>query len=200
MGFGILYLERAFEMRKEKLFLSMGDNPVELSDIRKVESVLAFTFPDEFKSLYLDCNGGAPSRECWSEDIDYEPILVESFKPIEAGSRMLDGDTSHLVGFVLSMQEKKVVPSHILPFAVDEANNFICFEKTQVRCCILQSMCFVLMLKWLSIIWPHRKSCRNHSRNFLNLCVSVKKRMTKKIDRSPIATRWALTPLATNTP
>ncbi|AMA45749.1 hypothetical protein APT63_08975 [Pseudomonas sp. 22-AL-CL-001] len=42
---------------------------------------------------------------------------------------MLDGDTSHLVGFVLSMQEKKVVPSHILPFAVDEANNFICFEK-----------------------------------------------------------------------
>lgn len=129
MGFGILYLERAFEMKKEKLFLSMGDNPVELSDIRKVESVLAFTFPDEFKSLYLDCNGGAPSRQCWNEDVDYEPILVESFKPIEAGSRMLDGDNSHLVGFVLSMQEKKVVPSHILPFAVDEANNFICFEK-----------------------------------------------------------------------
>lgn len=42
---------------------------------------------------------------------------------------MFDGDMSHLVGFILAMRHRKVIPDHILPFALDEAGNFICFEK-----------------------------------------------------------------------
>lgn len=116
-------------MSRSKLFLSEGDALIELSGVTEIEKILDFTFPGTFKDLYLASNGGVPSRTVWNEDIYYEPIVVSYFKPLRAGSPMLDGDMSHLVGFILAMRHRKVIPDHILPFALDEAGNFICFEK-----------------------------------------------------------------------
>lgn len=99
------------------------------SDIDALEVLVEFRFPAEFRQLYLFSNGGSPSREFWAEDDNYEPIRVEDFKIIARVDAPDKSETKYIGGCFDFMVRKKVLPSQLVPFAVDEAGNFICFEK-----------------------------------------------------------------------
>jgi len=99
------------------------------SDIDALEVLVGFRFPEEFRQLYLSSNGGSPSREFWAEDDNYEPIRVEDFKFIARAGAPDKSETKYIGGCFDFMVRKKVLPPQLVPFAVDEAGNFICFEK-----------------------------------------------------------------------
>jgi len=116
-------------MSEKKLFLAKGGRPLQFQDFERLESSLDFKFPDAFKSLYLECNGGKPNLEFWDGDADYDPFRIEHFNPILIEGEKCPEDCFDLLGFALSMVEKKVIPKNLIPFAFDEADNFICFER-----------------------------------------------------------------------
>lgn len=99
------------------------------SDIDALELEVGISFPAEFRALYLSFNGGSPSREFWAQDENYEPIRIEDFKSV-AGDGVADrGQTKYIGGCYRLMVERDVLPAHLVPFAVDEAGNFICLNK-----------------------------------------------------------------------
>ncbi|MHA7116878.1 SMI1/KNR4 family protein [Pseudomonas promysalinigenes] len=99
------------------------------SDIDALELEVGISFPAEFRALYLSFNGGSPSREFWAQDKNYEPIRIEDFKSV-AGAGVVDrAQTKYIGGFYRRMVERNVLPAHLVPFAVDEAGNFICLDK-----------------------------------------------------------------------
>ncbi|MEB6587841.1 SMI1/KNR4 family protein [Pseudomonas asiatica] len=103
--------------------------PVSKLDIDGLESEVGVKLPLEFRELYMSFNGGAPSREFWTEDENYEPIRVEDFKSIACEGALDGDDTKYIGGCFRLMVSRNVLPSHLVPFAVDEAGNFICLDK-----------------------------------------------------------------------
>jgi len=94
-------------------------------DIDMLESEIGMKFPLEFRKLYLSFNGGAPGREFWTKDENYQPIIIEGFKSI-AGDGALDKDeTRYIGGCFRSMVSRSALPASLVAFAVDEAGNFI---------------------------------------------------------------------------
>ncbi|MBA1190287.1 SMI1/KNR4 family protein [Pseudomonas entomophila] len=117
----------------QRLFLSEGGPPVRIEAFSEVEKALDFTFPKAFKSLYLKCNGGRPNLEFWNGDTQYEPFRIEFFNPVQVvGEEPLE-DQFDLLGFATAMLQKNAIPKTLVPFAFDEADNFICFEKPSGR-------------------------------------------------------------------
>ncbi|MFK3820120.1 SMI1/KNR4 family protein [Pseudomonas sp. NPDC089407] len=114
-------------MGEFKLFNS--DGTVSDLDIDMLESEVGVKFPVEFRQLYLSCNGGAPSREFWAKDENYEPIRVEDFKSIASARAPDKNETKYIGGCFRLMVSRNVLPAHLVPFAVDEAGNFICLDK-----------------------------------------------------------------------
>ncbi|MFJ4068946.1 SMI1/KNR4 family protein [Pseudomonas sp. NPDC089996] len=98
-------------------------------DIDMLESEIGMKFPPEFRSLYLSYNGGAPNREFWAKDENYEPIRVEDFKSIAIDGALDKDETKYIGGCFRSMVRRNVFPAHLVAFAVDEAGNFICLDK-----------------------------------------------------------------------
>ncbi|MBO9551032.1 MAG: SMI1/KNR4 family protein [Pseudomonas sp.] len=88
-------------------------------------------FPAEFRALYLTFNGGEPNRTFWAEDENYEPIRVEDFKSIASGGAVDNDETKCIGGCFRFMVSRNVLPTHLVPFAVDEAGNFICLDKNE---------------------------------------------------------------------
>ncbi len=116
-------------MSEEKLFLANGGRPLQFQDFERLENSLNFKFPKAFKALYFKCNGGSPNLEFWDGDADYDPFRVEYFNPVLTMGEKCPEDFFDLLDFALSMIEKKVIPENLIPFAFDEADNFICFER-----------------------------------------------------------------------
>ncbi|MND90693.1 SMI1 / KNR4 family protein [compost metagenome] len=113
--------------------LLKSDSPVTEADIEALEINIGFKLPADFKDFYMDFNGGSPSREFWAEDEDFEPIRVEDFKSISRIGASDGCETKYIGGCYRLMQEKKVLPRQLVPFANDEAGNFICIEKDSGR-------------------------------------------------------------------
>lgn len=103
-------------------------SPICDSDIAGLEAQVGYRFPLEFKRLYRSYNGGSPVREFWIPDEDFEPIRVEEFKSISSIGAADADETKYIGGCYKLMQEKNVLPRQLVPFATDEAGNFICIE------------------------------------------------------------------------
>jgi hypothetical protein len=116
-------------MIEKKLFLSNGGWPIQSQDFERIESSLNFKFPEAFKTLYLRCNGGEPNLEFWNGSTNYDPFRIEYFSPILTVGEKCPKDYFDLLGFALKMLEKNTIPQNLVPFAFDEADNFICFER-----------------------------------------------------------------------
>lgn len=110
--------------------LSNSGPSIAESDIEWLEAHLEFKFPETFRRIYLLTNGGTPSREIWAEDESYEPIRVEDFKFIASAGAIDEKDTKYIGGCFDFLLKKNVLPSRLVPFAVDEAGNFICLDKS----------------------------------------------------------------------
>ena len=112
-----------------KLFNS--DVAISGLDIDALESEIGMRFPAEFRALYLTFNGGEPNRAFWAEDENYEPIRVEDFKSIASDGAVDKDETKYIGGCFRLMASRNVLPAHLVPFAVDEAGNFICLDKNE---------------------------------------------------------------------
>ena len=110
-----------------KLF-NYGD-PVSELDIDMLESEVGAKFPAGFRELQQSCNGGTPSRHFRAKDENYEPIRVEDLTGIAAADASDKDETKYIGGCFRLMVSRNVLPAHLVPFAVDEAGNFICLDK-----------------------------------------------------------------------
>ncbi|MCI0915360.1 SMI1/KNR4 family protein [Pseudomonas putida] len=102
--------------------------PISDADIEALEAQIGIKFPVRFKSIYRAYNGGSPVREFWISDEDFEPVRVVDFKSISSLEAEDTNDTKYIGGCYRLMREKNVVPPQLVPFANDEAGNFICLE------------------------------------------------------------------------
>lgn len=100
-----------------------------LSDIKSVEKVLGYTFPDAFVSHYLSFNGGVPTRAWWSCGDDFEPLEVAAFKPFKYNKLNNNNPSTLIDGCYSEMVSKNVIPSNIIPFGNDWGGNFFCLNK-----------------------------------------------------------------------
>ncbi|KAF6686149.1 SMI1/KNR4 family protein [Pseudomonas sp. EKM23D] len=91
------------------------------ADLDELESVIGKKLPTAFRNHYLTYNGGMPERPYWESEDFFDPIEVASFRPIAYGEPTL------LSTYQL-MLKKKVIPSHLLPFADDLGGNFFCLN------------------------------------------------------------------------
>lgn len=103
--------------------------PVSILDIDNLESEIGMQVPADFRGLYLSFNGGTPNREFWAGDENYEPIRIEDFKSIASAEIVDKDETKYIGGCFNLMVHRNVLPAHLVPFAVDEAGNFICLDK-----------------------------------------------------------------------
>jgi hypothetical protein len=102
--------------------------PISEADIEVLEAQIFCKLPLDFKLLYLTYNGGLPVREFWISDDNFEPIRVDDFKSISNIGATNVNETKYIGGCYKLMQEKNVLPCQLVPFASDEAGNFICME------------------------------------------------------------------------
>lgn len=122
-------MDGGYIMEEFKLFDSSA--PVSEVDIDILESEIGMKLPSEFRTLYLSCNGGTPNREFWAKDVNFEPIRVEAFKGIASDGAPERDETKYIGGCFRLMVSRNVLPAHLVPFAVDEAGNFICLDKDE---------------------------------------------------------------------
>jgi len=81
------------------------DNPcrnceknIVLSDIKSVEKVLSYCFPEEFILHYLSFNGGVPSRAWWESNDGFEPLEIAFLKPFKYNKLTNDAPKSLIDG------------------------------------------------------------------------------------------------------
>lgn len=91
------------------------------ADLDELESVIGKKLPTAFRNHYLTYNGGMPERPYWASEDFFDSIEVASFRPIAYGEPTL------LSTYQL-MLKKKIIPSHLLPFADDLGGNFFCLN------------------------------------------------------------------------
>ncbi|WP_416466770.1 SMI1/KNR4 family protein [Pseudomonas sp. LFS044] len=99
------------------------------ADIEALEAQIGINLPVRFRAIYQAYNGGSPVREFWISDEDFEPVRVEGFKSISSVGAQDANETKYIGGCYRRMRERNVIPSKLVPFANDEAGNFICLEK-----------------------------------------------------------------------
>jgi len=106
------------------------DRELTLDDIKYIEDKISYSFPIEFISHYLEFNGGIPERSWWDDSKDtFEPIEVSRFKSIKYNKMSKDSPLSLIDGCYISMVNKEVIPSNLIPFANDWGGNFFCIDK-----------------------------------------------------------------------
>jgi SMI1 / KNR4 family. len=112
------------------------DNPcrnceknIVLSDIKSVEKVLSYCFPEEFILHYLSFNGGVPSRAWWESNDGFEPLEIAFLKPIKYNKLTNDDPKSLIDGCYHEMITKNVIPINIIPFGNDWCGNYFCLNK-----------------------------------------------------------------------
>jgi len=103
-------------------------SPISDADIEALEAQIGIKFPVRFRAIYQAYNGGSPVREFLVSDEDFEPVRVEDFKSISSVGAGDANETKYIGGCYEVMREANIVPSHLVPFANDEAGNFICLE------------------------------------------------------------------------
>jgi len=113
-------------MKEFMLFNSEG--AVGPSTISAFEKSLGFTLPRVFIDLYINHNGGEPSRSWVITGDGYDPMQVVDFKPLLSEGPKGSSDTKFVEGCYKVMTERQVIPHTLLPFAVDGGGNFFCLD------------------------------------------------------------------------
>lgn len=102
-------------------FLANPEEPkIALLDIKKLESQLKFVFPQSFKSILLECNGGTPTPNCvvCNEKL-FQINSFYTFKEI-LNYRNLYDDCSYPKGYE---------QDDLIPFAYDNGSGTFAFSK-----------------------------------------------------------------------
>lgn len=105
-----------------------AEKAIDLADISALERSVGFELPRAFVDLYLNFNGGEPSKSWVVTDDEYEPMQIADFKPIYTEGAGSPLDTRFVEGCYKAMCERQVIPHTLLPFAVDDGGNFYCLD------------------------------------------------------------------------
>jgi hypothetical protein len=95
------------------------------SDLDAVEQELGFQFPQQFRDLYLQYNGGQPERGKRRFENDEGSWIFHGFLPI----RHQSGPVSILErSFYMVRVKNQSVPEFLVPFGFDDFGNYFCFS------------------------------------------------------------------------
>ena len=104
------------------------ERAINIYDIKEVEDLLNYKFPESFVALYLKYNGGCPQKSYLCCSGGFEPLEVAYFMPIKYNMDDNNNPNSLLEGTYFLMKEKNVIPEELLPFAHDWGGNFFCLS------------------------------------------------------------------------
>lgn len=106
-------------MRYDTNIIDSKDD-IELSDIRALEQMYGFKFPEDVVAHYLQYNGGYPEKSLFIKNED--EYVVNYFIPVKNDEidGMSLGETLRIVSDIL--------PKGLVPFADDESGNLFCFS------------------------------------------------------------------------
>ena len=98
------------------------EKPIKLEDIEEIEIKYGFSFPKDFKTLYMKYNGGSPEKYLYRlEDI---VLVVSEFLPVKYGT-----DKEQLEYYYKDLVlDEKILPNYLVPFAIDPGGDFFCFS------------------------------------------------------------------------
>ena len=97
-----------------------------IEDIQEIENQINFNFPKDFKDHYFKYNGGISSKTYFYIE-EYETFVeISSFKSIKYKT---DSDDLRIEDIyqILSI-EKNIIPTNMLPFAMDWGGNLFCMN------------------------------------------------------------------------
>jgi hypothetical protein len=94
------------------------DVALSLNDIAKVETEISLTLPEPLRNHYLRWNGGQP-EPCVYEDETIDTIIAEIL-PLKSGA----GRGTASKAYRTLVLEKKIMPKHFFPFAVDGGGDY----------------------------------------------------------------------------
>ncbi|OOE12565.1 SMI1/KNR4 family protein [Fictibacillus arsenicus] len=100
--------------------LGTKDNILE-ADLQALEKIFNFIFPSSFKNHYLLYNGGYPEKGLHVGN-DYNEYVVDNFIPVK------NENGRSLFSFLPLLNDEKIKPSWLIPFADEEGGNLFCFS------------------------------------------------------------------------
>jgi len=98
------------------------NKPISEADIDYVEQQFGFKFPKEIRSHFLEYNGGCPEKYVFKKDDTF--YVVQEFMTIKYGNP----DTSFETTIDDLKIKRKILPEHLVPFAVDPGGDYYCFS------------------------------------------------------------------------
>lgn len=96
------------------------EEPITPTMIDELERRYGFTFPAEVREHYLRYNGGVPARYLYNKN--GRIFVINEFLPIAYGTHLLEDSFKSL------KVDQVLLPSHLVPFAVDPGGNYYCFS------------------------------------------------------------------------
>jgi len=113
-----------------ELSLTKCEKSITVEDIKEVEQELGIQFPDSFKDLYLQYNGGEPSASIVDDpDGKRGTFEVRDFRPIKYSKIFKNNPVFTISGQTLSEQNKEELPLDFVIFAMDWRANLFCISK-----------------------------------------------------------------------
>jgi hypothetical protein len=91
------------------------------ADLQVLEKIFNFIFPASFKNHYLLYNGGYPEKGLHVGN-DYNEYVVDYFIPVK------NENGRSLFSILPLLNDEKIKPSWLIPFADEEGGNLFCFS------------------------------------------------------------------------
>lgn len=96
-------------------------------DLQDVQDRFGFTFPADFRELYLASNGGQPVKNRYRDEKG--TCILHQFLPIKHAQPRLG---SLEISIQRTKIEQLLLPEHLIPFAIDPFGNYYCFSTREV--------------------------------------------------------------------
>ena len=96
--------------------------PVGDAELDALADLAGYPLPAYFRAHYQKRNGGVPERAWWDSLDEFPPCMVNEFYAVAKGRRTVES-------LLRKLRDKKLVPDHLLPFAVGQhANQYFCLD------------------------------------------------------------------------
>ena len=96
--------------------------PVGDAELDALADLAGYPLPADFRAHYQKRNGGVPERAWWDSLDEFPPCMVNEFYAVAKGRRTVES-------LLRKLRDKKLVPDHLLPFAVGQhANQYFCLD------------------------------------------------------------------------
>jgi hypothetical protein len=99
-------------------------NEIYVTDLKELEKKFNFMFPQSFIDHYLMYNGGYPEKSLFVGN-DGKEYVVDYFIPVK------NEKGQSLFTILLLLNDEKIKPRWLIPFADEEGGNLFCFSTNE---------------------------------------------------------------------